>query len=163
MKDRIFVPLESETPPLDLWWLSEHGIYRPRIELSGEELTLLRPPPEDNPSKPHAVDSQLLHPKYALPAECFAYVGDANKPASWKLPFLLEDSTVDGRRLPKAIQSILTNYRGARVSSVPEKAIPDVLRRLAGAAERIGKMPNQGQTADVYEMLSEVLKQVDNS
>ena len=75
---------------------------------------------------------------------------------------MLEDGTVDGKRLPKAIQSILTNYRGARVSSVPENAIPDVLRRLAAAAERIGKMPNQGQTADVYEMLAEVLKQVEN-
>jgi len=164
LKDRTFVSLESETPPLDLWWLSEHGIYRPRTEVSCEGLTLLRPAPESPHSKSHAVDSQLLHPKCTLPAECFAYVGDANRPATWKLPYLLEDGTVDGKRLPKAIQSIITNYRGARVSSVPEKTIPDVLRRLAVAAERIGKMPNQGQsTAEVYEMLAEVLKQVDNS
>ena len=40
------------------------------------------------------------------------------------------------KRLPKAIEAILSNYRGARVSSVLEKAIPDVLRRLAEAAER---------------------------
>ena len=32
------------------------------------------------------------------------------------------------------MQAILISYRGARVSSVPEKAIPDVLRLLAEAA-----------------------------
>ena len=32
-------------------------------------------------------------------------------------------------------QAILRDYRGAKISSVPEKAIPDVLRRLAAAAE----------------------------
>jgi hypothetical protein len=59
---------------------------------------------------------QLLHPKRALPAECFAYIGDANRPATWKLPYTRRRSTASG--LPKAIQSILANYRGARVTSV---------------------------------------------
>ena len=76
---------------------------------------------------------------------------------------MLEDRSIDVKRLPKAIQSILSNYRGARISSVPEKAIPDVLRRLASAAEQLGKMPHQGETAEVYEMLAQVLKQVESS
>jgi hypothetical protein len=105
----------------------------------------------------------LLHPKYCLPAQCFAYIGDANRPATWKLPYLREDGSIDVKRLPKAIQSILSNYRGAKVSSVPEKAIPDVLRRLAAAAEQLGKMPYQGETAEVYEMLAQALKQVDSA
>ncbi len=37
------------------------------------------------------------------------------------------------RRLPKAIQAILSNYRGAHVTSIPENAIPDVLHRLPQA------------------------------
>ena len=68
LKDRIFVSLESEAPPLDLWWLSEHGIYRPRRELNSEGLTLLRPAPEGKQSRSNIVDLQLLHPKYALPS-----------------------------------------------------------------------------------------------
>ncbi len=49
------------------------------------------------------------------------------------------------------------------MSSVPEKAIPDVLRRLAIAAEQLGRMPHQGETAEVYEMLAQALKQVESS
>ena len=67
------------------------------------------------------------------------------------------------KRLPKAIEAILSNYRGARVSSVLEKAIPDVLRRRAEAAEQLGKMPHQGETAEVYEMLAQALEQGESS
>ena len=164
LHDRMFVSLESKEPHSDLWWLSEHGVYRPRTGSQGEPLTLLK-----SASVTRAAitgedsNAQLLHPKYCLPAQCFAYVGDANRPASWKLPFMLEDGSIDARRLPKAIQAILSNYRGAKVRSVPEKAIPDVLRRLASAAEQLGRMPHQGETAEVYEMLAQALWQVENS
>src|SRR5579875_789167 len=30
LEDRVFVSLTDVEPPLDLWWLSVHGIYRPR-------------------------------------------------------------------------------------------------------------------------------------
>ncbi len=30
LKDRALIPLDSAEPPNDLWWLSVHGIYRPR-------------------------------------------------------------------------------------------------------------------------------------
>ena len=148
-RDRVFVSLEANEPHNDLWWLSEHGVYRPRIGPHDEPLTLLKPERVTRvASTSEDPSAQMLHPKYCLPAQCFAYVGDANRPTTWKLPYLLEDGNIDVRRLPKAIQSILSNYRGARVSSVPEKAIPDVLRRLAEAAEQLGKMPHQGETAE---------------
>jgi hypothetical protein len=163
LQDRVLVSLESKTPPLDLWWLSEHGIYRPRIGPDGQPLTLLKPAPVTQViSAGEDSNAPLLHPKYCLPSRCFAYVGDSNRPTTWKLPYMLEDGSIDVKRLPKAIQAILSNYRGARVSSVPEKAIPDVLRRLAVAAEQLGRMPHQGETAEIYEMLAQVLKQVDS-
>jgi len=63
--------------------------------------------------------------------------------------------------LPKAIQSILSNYRGVKVSGIPEQDIPDVLVRLARAAVSLGKMPHQsGETAPVYKQYAEVLEQL---
>ena len=65
------------------------------------------------------------------------------------------------KRLPKAIQAILSNYRGTKVSSVPERDIPDVLVRLARAAMSLGRMPYQsGNTAAVYVQLEAVLRQL---
>jgi hypothetical protein len=165
LKDRIFVSLEQNKPPLDLWWISEHGIYRPRTDSRCEPLNLLQSQTkEDLQAVCSGTDSQLLHPKYKLPSHCFASVGDANKPKTWKLPYLQADGTVDVNRLPKAIQAILSNYRGARVSLVPEKYIPDVLMRLEEAAERVGKMPHQeGKTAPAYEMLAGAIDQIRSS
>ena len=164
LHDRVYVSLESTEPHTDLWWLSEHGVYRPRIGPQGGPLTLLKSASVTRVARTEEGSNvPLLHPKYCLPAHCFAYVGDANRPTTWKLPFMLEDGSIDARRLPKAIQAILSNYRGAKVRSVPENAIPDVLRRLASAAEQLGRMPHQGQTAEVYEMLAQALWQVENS
>ena len=164
LQDRVFVSLESKEPHNDLWWLSEHGVYRPRIGPQGEPLTLLKLEPVTQVmSTREDSNAPLLHPKYCLPSQCFAYVGDSNRPTTWKLPYMLRDGSIDAKRLPKAIQAILSNYRGARVSSVPEKAIPDVLRRLASAAEQVGRMPHQAETAEVYEMLAQVLTQMDDS
>jgi len=161
LHDRIFVSLESKKPHNDLWWLSEHGVYRPRIGPQEEPLTLLKTAPVTKAISTPEDSTALLHPKYCLPAQCFAYVGDANRPTTWKLPYLSEDGNIDVKRLPKAIQAILSNYRGARVSSVPEGVIPDVLRRLAEAAEQLGRMPHQGETAEVYEMLAQALQQLE--
>ena len=164
LHDRVLVSLESKTPPLDLWWLSEHGIYRPRSWPDDKPLELLKhaPPDHDHIPDESSSDESLLHPKYHLPPRCFAYVGNANRPTTWKLPYLLEDGSIDTKRLPKAVQAILSNYRGASLSSVPEEAIPDVLRLLAGAAEELGKMPHQGPTAEVYEMLALALEQIES-
>jgi hypothetical protein len=105
------------------------------------------------------VEAQL-HPKYQLPARCFALVGNASDPSTWKLPYLLLEGNTDGRRLPKAIQALLSNYRGAKVCGIPEDVIPDVLVRLARAAAE-GKMPPQAiNAAPAYRDLALVLDQL---
>lgn len=162
LHDRVFVSLDSSTPEESLWWLSEHGIYRPRDEDESATLRLLPEAEEHLPLVPDASDNTLLHPKYKIPARCFAYVGNAADPKTWKLPYRLIDDSIDTKRLPKAIQSILSNYRGVKVSGIDEKAIPDVLVRLAQAAASLGKMPHQtGSTSDAYVQLAEVLHQLD--
>jgi len=163
LKDRVLVRLDTSDPPSDLWWLSVHGIYRPRDDLEGSEaLNLLPDTPSPQETKiPPADATALLHPKYNIPAECFGYVGHPGKPSTWKLPYCHADGSPDAKRLPKAIQAILSNYRGVKVSGIPEQAIPDVLVRLALAAVRAGKMPHQtGDPAPVYRQLADVLEQL---
>ena len=161
--DRVFVRLDSPEPPPDLWWLSMHGVYRPREFPQGASLHLLPEEPMPVAAVPEAGNGEaLLHPKYKLPAHCFAYIGNHANPRSWKLPYLNEDGTIDARRLPKAIQCILSNYRGARVGGIPEQAIPAVLNRLADAATRAGHMPPAAPNpAPVYQQLAAALKQLD--
>jgi hypothetical protein len=159
--DRAFARLDQPQPPADLWWLSTDGIYRPRPEPAGARLRLL-PPAPDGAAEP-AADDQAgpVHPKYRLSARCFAYVGSAADPKTWHLPYLLADGTPDLARLPKAIQAILSNYRGAHVSSVPEAAIPEVLVTLARTAHTLGKLPASGPgTAPAYLQLQQALEQL---
>ena len=163
LRGRICVRLDHAEPQEDLWWLSEHGIYRPREDAEEVVLRLLsKEAPAADPgssSAPH--DGQLLHHRYKLPCHCFGYVGDASDPSTWKLPYCHADGSIDASRLPKAIQAILTNYRGATVHGIPEKAIPGVLARLEEAARQAGKMPDQSpETATVYHQLAEVLAQL---
>jgi len=162
LKDRMFASLMEPEPPADaLWWLSVHGIYRPAPENHEAGFHTLPEVADEQPVVPGPDDATLLHPKYNIPACCFAYVGHASNPATWKLPYRLADGTVDLKRLPKAIQCIISNYRGARVSGIPEHDIPDVLVRLGKAAVSIGKMPHQGQiAAAAYVQLAEVLEQL---
>ena len=160
-RDRLFVRLDGPYPPADLWWLSTDGIYRTRADTACARLNLLPmadhrfPPVTDNEP------AETLHPKYQLPAWCFAYVGSAADPKTWHLPYLLKDGTPDLARLPKAIQAILSNYRGAHVSSVPEAAIPEVLVTLARTARQLGKLPADGQSsARAYVQLQDALEQL---
>lgn len=160
LEDRIFVSLSSATPPLDLWWLSVHGIYRPcsiarspQSSLLSQEVTPAHNPDEQNQG--------LLHPKYKLPASCFAYVPNPTQPGTWKLPYRLIDGRIDEKRLPKAIQCIISNYRGVKVSGILEADIPAVLIRLAHGAESVEKMPHQrADTAAIYQQLADVLEQI---
>ncbi len=83
LRDRAFVSLAQQEPPLDLWWLSVHGIYRERPDTQGAELHLLPPSPVEREEREEGVEeAALLHPKYGLPARCFAYVGHAARPAT---------------------------------------------------------------------------------
>lgn len=158
LRDRVFCHLEAGEPPVDLWWISVHGIYRPHRG-NGAGLRLLPEGEVQIPSQsPSTAPDALLHPKHRLPARCFAYVGDATRPGTWKLPFRCVDGSVDTKRLPKAIGAILTNYRGAKVRTIPENAIPAVLQRLAEAAQSLGHMPPAALSpAPVYRELAEVM------
>jgi hypothetical protein len=108
LSHRVLVDLSSRTPPESLWWISVHGVYRkaqfvnefPFEEKGSHDLKNTNEP---TPSP------QILHPKYKIPAGCFAYVGDANKTSTWKLPYRTEKLEIDSKRLPKAIQALLTN------------------------------------------------------
>ena len=161
-RDRVFVRLDQVDAPMDLWWLSVDGIYRPRANSSGADLVLLPPATGDAQTSVPDARPTALHPKYKLPSWCFAYVGNSADAKTWHLPYLLADGRPDLARLPKAIQSILSNYRGAHVSSVPEIAIPDVLVTLAHAAHSVGKLPSVGPTqVSAYRQLQEALEQLD--
>lgn len=164
LEDRVCARLDGDEVPSCLWWLSVHGIYRDCTERAAASLGRVL---GSAPSAPRATDGskgehgQLLHHRYHLPASCFAYVGDAADPATWHLPYRCIDGAPDRARLPKAIQSIVTNYRGAKLGSVPEAAIPAVLRRLAEAATEMGRMPEQSpDTSAVYRKLAETLEQL---
>lgn len=161
LRDRVYAALDQGEAPEELWWLSVHGIYREREDVSAAQLRLQMEKPVGAPVLPLAEGSaELLHPKYHVPASCFAYVGDYAKTSTWKLPYKLADGTIDAARLPKAVQCILSNYRGAKVSGIPEEAIPAVLKRLADAARRVGHMPPEAShPAQIYLQLSEALEQ----
>lgn len=161
LRDRVFASLESPAVEETLWWLSVHGIYRPRTNCDDAALSLLPQQTQQCAQTLEVTSGTLLHPKYQVPASCFAYVGNAADPGTWKLPYRLVDGSLDAKRLPKAIQAILSNYRGAKLRTVPEAAIPDVLVRLARGAASLGKMPYQcGQTSDVYCQLETALNQL---
>jgi hypothetical protein len=139
LRDRVLVALDLDAAPRELWWVSVHGIYRPGPTNAPELTRLLDVTPV---SASEAPADGLVHPKYHLPSRCFAYVGAANEVHTWKLPYLLLTGVPDTKRLPKAIQSILSNYRGAKVD-IPREQVGDVLVRLAIAAAILRKLPCQ--------------------
>jgi hypothetical protein len=139
LRDRVLVALDLDAAPRELWWVSVHGIYRPGPTNATELTRLLDMTPV---SASEAPADGLVHPKYHLPSRCFAYVGAANEVHTWKLPYLLLTGVPDTKRLPKAIQSILSNYRGAKVD-IPREQVGDVLVRLAIAAAILRKLPCQ--------------------
>jgi len=156
LRDRVLLDLEHPEVPLSLWWLSVHGIYRP-----AEEDVEWPKVPAHTPENVTETPDTPLHPKYKLPSTCFAYVGDSNNPRTWKLPYRTASGCVDERRLPKAIQALLSNYRGAKVRGIPEQAIPSVLQVLARAAAAEGRMPPYASDpAPVYKQLAIVLDQL---
>lgn len=164
LAQRLACSLDASEPPPALWWLSLHGIYREPPPLS-----VVAPPAHmapvdgghDGVTPTLGEPVPLLHAKYKRPVTCFAYVGSAADPKTWRLPYLQADGSVDTSRLPKAIQTILSNYRGKGVKGIPEAAIPDVLVRLALAAQSIGKLPSQdASTAPAYVALEKALDQL---
>jgi hypothetical protein len=109
-----------------------------------------------------STSAERLHPTYKLPARCFAYAANEADTKTWKLPYLLADGRVDLKRLPAAIQAVVTSYRGKKVSGIPEDQIPDVLMRLGRAAAQAGKMPFQDdKAAAVYRQLQTALEKLE--
>lgn len=106
-----------------------------------------------------AASTGRLHPTYKLPARCFAYVGDPEDTRTWKLPYLLSAGGPDLKRLPAAVQAVITGYRGKKVSGIPGDQITDVLVRLGRAAAQAGKMPFQdNNAAAIYRQLQTTLE-----
>lgn len=163
LKERVSVDLASQVAPAPaLWWLSMHGIYRPcdnPVLLADGTAGLQNRDVAGLPGQ-HLRDD-LLHHKYRLPARCFAYVADVNDPKTWKLPYLCADGRPDTKRLPGAIRSIISNYRGTKVGGIPLQAIPDVLLRLARAANAAGRLPPKAsKTAATYVALAQAMEQL---
>ncbi len=147
----------------DAWWVSVDGIYRPPVSLAKPEAAIDAESLEkaaDSAPQPDAIPA-MLHPKYKVPVQCFAYVGDASKTATWKLPYRNADGSVDEKHLSGAIRAVVTNYRGAHVKTIPDAAIADVLVRLGKAAAEIRKLPGQTPAPlESYRLLHDALRQV---
>lgn len=160
LKPRVYFDMTQQKAPHEsLWWISVAGIYRPCE--TPPDFSKFANDKADSGKAASSTDDSLLHPKYGIPARCFAYVGNPNKTSTWKLPYLLEDGTADLKRLPKAAQALASNYRGVKVGGIPDEAIPDVFRRLGKAAENAGKMPAPGvAVAPIYQQLAEILDQL---
>ncbi len=149
--------LDTERAPEALWLLSVHGIY----QVSPVVVVDLDAGPNRGSIAIASVTDAgtLLHPTYKLGMQCFAYVGAASNTRTWKLPYLLADGTPDAKRLPKAIQCIVTSYRGANVS-IPREACGEVMVLLAKAAKDLRRLPCQNaSTATVYRNAHEFLEQ----
>lgn len=161
LRPRICVELAQPEPPRDaLWWVSMDGIYRP-CETPPDMAAIRWPDDSPQADADLRLDGALLHPKYKIPAHCFAYVGDPEDTATWKLPYRLADGRIDLKRLPKAAQALISNYRGVKVGGIPDETIPAVFRRLGEAAAAAGKLPAPGVTvAAVYQQLAQILDQL---
>jgi hypothetical protein len=161
LRDRIFVSLAENQLPLDLWWMAVQGIWREREFNQGARLRLLpeEPVSAEHDAPPTDMPAPLLHPKYHLPA--LRLRERLLEAAVVEVPYLLADGAVDAKRLPKAIQAILSNYRGVKVSGIPEDAIPAVLQRLARAARQAGHIPPEAcNPAPIYRRLADALEQL---
>jgi hypothetical protein len=161
LRPRICVDLAQSAPPHDaLWWVSLDGIYR-TCEAPPDMAAFRWPDDAPRAGAGAAGEGTLLHPKYKLPTHCFAYVGNPADTGTWKLPYRLADGSTDLKRLPKAAQALISNYRGVKVGGIPDEAIPAVFRRLGEAASAAGKMPAPGvAVAAVYQQLAQILEQL---
>jgi len=161
LQPRARLLLDAAAYSPDAWWLSVDGIYRPARTLGVSDSPVV--PALSTPVDINSPDAGgvLLHPKYRVPAECFAYVADASKPLTWKLPYRKADGTVDEAHLPGAIRAVVSNYRGAHLKTVPESAMADVLVRLGKAAAEVRKLPGQTPSPlGSYQQLYDALYQL---
>lgn len=127
------VPLDSPTPPDDLYYFTHYGLFRY--------------PPEVLRSIPYsaAADEALYkrHHKVLLHYSCFAYVGDLRDKGTWMMPYRNPDGSVDTKRLGHAVNYLLSpgGYRGQKAARtrIPEAATLLCALRLAHAYREIGR------------------------
>ena len=155
---RIFISLDDNIPHPDLYYVSVNGIDKKKnIDIrfkDNKKENLIKDTEKE-------INNELLNTQYKLPARCFAYIGDPNKPSTWKLPYLLEDGSVNVKRLPGAVGCVVTNFRGLQVKTIPEKDIPNILLKLAKAAKSAGKLdPKNPKMADCYRQLYNAVVQL---
>lgn len=163
LEDRARLRLDTPSCSRDAWWVSVDGIYRPAVSLEPDAEAAPMPAvgAPDVFDAAAVADDVLRHPRYGVPARCFAYVGDASRPSTWKLPYRLESGAADEGHLSGAIRAVLTNYRGAHASSIPEAAVPEVLVRLGKAAAELRKLPGQTRSPlTSYQQLYDALYQL---
>ena len=162
LKERVVINLDSNKPNPDVFWVSREGIYRTVEKLSEDTVEIGNAPKntKELDNQDEDMSEELLHPKYKIPARCFAYRGDPLNPNTWKLPCRKIDGTPDTGRLSGAIGALISNYRGAHVT-IPEEAVPDALLRLGRSAWDAGKMPEQTRNpADTYREIEKYLNQL---
>lgn len=164
-RPRACADLSLPTPPEDLWWVSVDGIDRDRPDPEAAGLQLLGQPSVSvaDITPPGVETDVLLHPKYRLPARCFAYVPSLENPKTWSLPYRRVDGSVDTRRLPGAINAVVRRYRGTELTKVPEADVASVLVRLGIAAVEIGKLTSgmPRTSSNAYDLLGAALHQID--
>lgn len=103
------------------------------------------------PTSTTNIRSGLETRKEGLPAAAFAIVGDADDPATWKLPHhtrailralkgrLDIERTVDWDRMAAAVAALSPGgYRGRRVEATPEQLL-DAARHLAAHYRAAGR------------------------
>ena len=76
--------------------------------------------------------------KRGLPASCFAYVPDPDKPSTWKLRYRNKDGSVSPSHLSAAVAALSPGgFRGRRVE-IPPEAFPKVKEALYNAYLELG-------------------------
>jgi hypothetical protein len=113
MRDRVLAALDLDPPPLDLWWVSVHGIYRP---CPGADSNLAWPAASLNRALGDGAADVLRDHRYHLPSRCFAYVGSAVDTDTRKLPYLLENGEPDTKRRQLCINTAVTDGEPGAVS-----------------------------------------------
>ena len=155
---RILIDLESDEPNCDLYYISVNGVDKKKNTNVNWE-NIKNPKLIKNIEK--EIDSELINKTYKLPSRCFAYVGDPNKPSTWKLPYLSLDGSVNIKRLPGAVECVVTNFRGLQIKTIPEENINEVLIKLAKASKSVGKLnPNNPKMANCYKQLYKAIDQI---
>lgn len=74
-----------------------------------------------------------------LPAKCYAYVPDPEKPSTWKLRYLNADGSVDETHLAAAAAAFSPGgFRGQKVQ-IPAENVAAVKKKLVAAYHKLGK------------------------